>query len=281
MNKTESHFAHTSLGADGNKEFEGCTFVDAHAHLSFPDYNPDRESIIQRLRENRVGLIINPGTNVETSRDAIACAESLDFVYANVGLHPCDVNEFDEDSFSELETLAKHPKVVAIGEIGLDYHYPETNKQKEEHCFRTMLRIAKKLDLPVIIHTRDAWSDTFRILEEEKSSNLRGMMHCFSGTIEEAARSIELGFKISIPGIITFKKSNLPEVVKALPLSEILTETDCPFLAPVPHRGKRNEPAFVIEVAKKIAEVKSLPIQSVAKAVLGNTVSLFNIKVEL
>jgi TatD DNase family protein len=253
-------------------------FTDAHAHLSFPQFDEDRDAIIARLQESQVSILINPGTNVQTSEGAIAIAQALPFVYANVGLHPGDVNHFDMNDLEKLESLSYREKVVAIGEIGLDYHYPDHNKSIQETCFREMLRMAKRRDLPVVIHTRDAWADTFRILEEEKSSNLRGMMHCFSGGIEEAKRSLKLGFKISIPGVITFKKSTLPEVVAALSLDDILTETDCPWLAPTPYRGKRNEPAFVVEVAKKIAEVKGVAVEEVAQRVYSNLTSLLQIQ---
>ncbi len=253
-------------------------FTDAHAHLSFPQFDEDREAIITRLQESGVSILINPGTDVQTSEGAIAMAQALPFVYANVGLHPGDVNHFDMNDLEKLESLSYREKVVAIGEIGLDYHYPDHNKSIQEMCFREMLRIAKRRDLPVVIHTRDAWEDTFRILEEEKSTNLRGFMHCFSGGIEEAKRSLKLGFKISIPGVITFKKSTLPEVVAALSLDDILTETDCPWLAPTPHRGKRNEPAFVVEVAKKIAEVKGVAVEAVAERVYCNLTSLLSIE---
>ena len=251
-------------------------FTDAHAHLSFPQFDEDRDAIIARLQESQVSILINPGTNVQTSEGAIAIAQALPFVYANVGLHPGDVNHFDMNDLEKLESLSYCEKVVAIGEIGLDYHYPDHNKSIQETCFREMLRMAKRRDLPVVIHTRDAWADTFRILEEEKSSNLRGFMHCFSGGIEEAQRCLKLGFKISIPGVITFKKSTLPEVVAALSLDDILTETDCPWLAPTPYRGKRNEPAFVVEVAKKIAEVKGVAVEKVAEKVYCNLTSLMS-----
>lgn len=253
-------------------------FIDAHAHLSYPQFDDDRADIVKRLQESQVSLVINPGTDVETSRNAIALANELPFVYANVGLHPSDVNQFDVKDFDTLETLSRNEKVVAIGEIGLDYHYPDHDKKRQEECFREMLRIAKRRDLPVVIHSRDAWADTFRILEEEKASNLRGMMHCFSGGIDEAERSLRLGFKLSIPGVITFKKSHLPDVVARLSLDDLLTETDCPWLAPTPHRGKRNEPAFVVEVARKIAEVKGVALEIVAEKVFQNLVSLMQIQ---
>lgn len=252
-------------------------FVDAHAHLSFQDYDQDRSEVIARLLASGVSLILNPGTTVETSRDAIALAQQYDFIYANVGLHPNDVHHVTDDEFAALDDLAKDEKVVAIGEIGLDYHYADMDMAKQQRCFREMLRIAKRHDLPVIIHTREAWQDTFKILEEEKASNLRGMMHCFSGGIDEAQRALKLGFKISIPGIVTFKKSHLPEVVAALSLDEMLTETDCPYLAPVPYRGKRNEPAYVVEVAKKIAMIKNVSAEEVGERTMQVAQTLFEL----
>lgn len=252
-------------------------FIDAHAHLSFQDYDQDRSEVIARLKASGVSLLLNPGTSVETSREAIALARQHDFIYANVGLHPNDVHSVTDDDFAALDALAADEKVVAIGEIGLDYHYADMDKRKQETCFREMLRLAKRRDLPVIIHTRDAWEDTFKMLEEEKSSHLRGMMHCFSGGIDEARRALKLGFKISIPGIVTFKKSHLPEVVAALSLDEMLTETDCPYLAPTPHRGKRNEPAFVVEVAKKIAAIKNVSPEEVGERTTQAARTLFEL----
>ncbi|NTW48527.1 MAG: TatD family hydrolase [Chlorobiales bacterium] len=252
-------------------------FVDAHCHLTFPDFDSDRHDVIERLKAQNVGLLIHPGTDVERSEDAIRFAESFDFAYANVGLHPSEVSAFGDEAFATLDALGGHEKVVAIGEIGLDYHYPDTDRKRQEMCFREMLRIAKRRDLPVVIHSRDAWDDMFKILKEESHSGLRGMMHCFTGTIEEAQKSLSFGLKISIPGIVTFKKSPLPEVVSKLDLSDLLTETDCPYLAPAPYRGKRNEPAYVVEIAKKIAEIKEIPAWQVEETIEKTTRRLFGI----
>jgi len=253
-------------------------FVDAHCHLSFPQFDEDRNEVIDRLKQNGVGLLIHPGTNLETSREAVQIACEYNFIYANIGFHPGDQHEISDGDFDILAEMAKNEKVVGIGEIGLDYHYPDIDKARQQSIFRESLRLAKNLDLPVVIHSRDAWPDTFKILEEEKHSGLRGMMHCFSGGVEEAKRSIDMGFKLSIPGVITFKKSSLPEVVFNVQLSDLLTETDCPYLAPVPYRGKRNEPAYVVEVAKKIAEVKSVSLSDVEDTVFKTTKDLFAIK---
>ncbi|NTV46214.1 MAG: TatD family hydrolase [Chlorobiales bacterium] len=252
-------------------------FVDAHCHLTFPDFDSDRHEVIERLKAAQVGLLIHPGTDVAKSEAAIRLAESLDFAYANVGLHPSEASDFSDEAFAKLESLAEHKKVVAIGEIGLDYHYPNIDKSRQQACFREMLRMAKRHDLPVVIHSRDAWDDMFKILKEEAHSGLRGMMHCFSGGVSEARESLSLGLKISIPGVVTFKKSSLPEVVSALDLSDLLTETDCPYLAPVPYRGKRNEPAYVVEVAKKIAEIKEIPLEQVEETIEKTTRHVFGL----
>jgi TatD DNase family protein len=252
-------------------------FVDVHCHLSFSQYDQDRDLVLDRLTQAGVGLLIHPGTNLQTSRDAIDFAQKHQMAHANVGFHPGDVDQVSASDFEALQALATEEKVVGIGEIGLDYHYPDINKANQEMVFRESLRLAKKLDLPVVIHSRDAWPDTFRILDQESHSGLRGMMHCFSGGVEEARRSVKMGFKLSIPGVVTFKKSQLPDVVNNTNLNDLLTETDCPYLAPVPYRGKRNEPAYVVEVAKKIADIKKVPLEVVEERVYNTATWLFNI----
>lgn len=254
-------------------------FVDVHCHLSFPDFDNDRHEIIRRLKEQNISLLIDPGTNTETSKRSIELSALHDFIYSTVGLHPHDVKQAVPDqTFCELESLGALPGVVGIGEIGLDYHYHDYHAELQMEAFRSMLRIAKKLDLPVVIHSRDAWEDTLRIIEEEKSSNLRGIMHCFSGNTEIALECIRLGFKISIPGTITYKKSTLPEVVHDIATRDLLTETDAPYLSPVPFRGKRNEPSHVRFVTGKIAEIKELPLKKIAGIIQRTAHELFSIE---
>jgi len=252
--------------------------ADIHCHLSFPEFDADREQVIERLQEAGVGLLIDPGTCAESSRRSIELAGQYDFIYANVGLHPSDVTvPPSAEDYDELEALARSKKVVGIGEIGLDYHWPDHHPEAQQEAFREMLRMAARLDLPVVIHCRDAWPDMLRILDEERSSNLRGAMHCFSGDLEMAQRCIDLGLKLSIPGIVTYKKSNLPEVVQAVGLDDLLSETDAPYLAPVPKRGKRNEPAFVAHTVRKIADLRPESFEEVAAALLQNARKLFAI----
>lgn len=254
-------------------------FVDVHCHLSFPDFDEDRATVIDRLKSQNVSLLIDPGTDPVTSKRSIELSARHSFMYSTVGLHPHDATDrLAEKTFSELEELAASPKVVGIGEIGLDYHYQGYYPEQQKAAFRLMLRMAKKLDLPAVIHSRDAWADTLAILHEEKSSNLRGIMHCFSGSTETARECIRLGFKISIPGTLTYKKSTLPAVVRDLSLHDLLTETDAPWLAPVPFRGKRNEPSHVRLVTGKIAEIKGIGLETAAGTIKSTALDLFSLK---
>lgn len=253
-------------------------FVDVHCHLSLPDFDTDRETIIETMTRKSVSLLVDPGTDVESSKKAIELAAGNSMIYANVGLHPHETSRSLPDGiFGELAELARAPKVVAIGEIGLDYHYPDHNPASQREAFRTMLRIAKQLDLPVVIHCRDAWEDLFAILDEERNSSLRGMMHCFSGDIDIARRSIRLGFEISIPGTLTYKRSTLPEVVREIPIRHLLTETDAPYLSPVPHRGKRNSPLNVHLVTEAIAVIKDISVKNMAECIENNAKRLFRL----
>ncbi len=253
-------------------------FADIHCHLSFPEFDLDRNRVIDDLRAAGVQFVIDPGTGVETNRHSIELASRYDFIWANVGLHPHEVKApLSPEVLDELEAQARAAKVVGIGEIGLDYHWPDHEAAHQEAAFREMLRMAIRLDLPVVIHCRDAWPDMLRILSEERSSTLRGAMHCFSGDLDMARRCIALGLKISIPGTITYKKSPLPEVVASVALDDLCSETDAPYLAPVPKRGKRNEPVFVVHTVRKIADHRPEPFEEVTEALVRNAVTLFGL----
>ncbi|ABL64761.1 TatD family hydrolase [Chlorobium phaeobacteroides] len=253
-------------------------FIDAHCHLSFPEFDQDRSEVIERLNAGGISLLIDPGTNSDTSRKAIELASSHTFIYANVGLHPHEVTDTVNDSLiNDLALLARSPKVVGIGEIGLDYHYPGYNRTAQMDAFRRMLNLAKMLDLPAVIHCRDAWDDMLRILDDEKHSSLRGVMHCFSGDTALAGECLRRGFKLSIPGTVTYKRSLLPEVIDSVSLHDLLTETDAPYLAPIPHRGKRNEPAFVQLVTQTIASIKNIPLDDAADAIESTARQLFQL----
>lgn len=255
-------------------------YSDVHCHLSFPEFDADRDEVIARMREHGVELLIDPGTDAETSRRSVELAARHSFIYANVGLHPGEVSTpFTPELYDELAGLARSAKVVGIGEIGLDYHWPGYDRDMQIETFREMLRMAASLDLPVVIHCRDAWEDMLRVLDEERRTNLRGAMHCFSGDPDIARRCIGYGLKISVPGTITYKKSLLPSVVSSVSLDDLLSETDAPYLSPVPMRGKRNEPAHVVHTVRAIADSRPEPFEQVTAALLSNACTLFGIPI--
>jgi TatD DNase family protein len=252
--------------------------IDTHAHLEMREFNDDREDAIKRAREAGVEYIVTIGTTVESSRDAVMLADKYDFIYAAIGIHPHEVKDILHPAYDILRHFAQHKKVVAYGEIGLDYFHEHSPRTDQKRKFRDMLREARELDLPVIIHDRDAHEDTLQILSEEWSPDLGGVMHCFSGDAAMAKKVIEMGFSISIAGPVTFPKAeSLREVVKQIPIEHMLIETDSPYLAPQPMRGKRNEPAFVRHTAEMIAKVKGLTFDDVARITSFNAMQLFGI----
>jgi TatD DNase family protein len=252
--------------------------IDTHAHLEMREFNDDREDVIKRAREAGVEYIVTIGTTVESSRDAVLLADKYDFIYAAVGIHPHEVKDILHPAYEIIRHFAQHKKVVAYGEIGLDYHYEHSPRSDQKRKFRDMLREARELDLPIIVHDRDAHEDTLQILSEEWSPDLGGVMHCFSGDVAMAKKVIEMGFSISIAGPVTFPKAEaLREVVKQVPIEHLLVETDAPYLAPQPMRGKRNEPAFVRHTAEAIAKIKGLTFEDVARITSFNAMQLFGI----
>jgi TatD DNase family protein len=258
--------------------------IDSHCHLDFSEFAADRAEVLLRAKEVGVTTFINPGCTLERSGRAVELAAELPEIYAAVGVHPHDCSEINSESILELEKLATNPKVVAIGEIGLDYFRLGENVERrtqnvefQKLAFRKQLELARKLSKPVILHTRDAESDTLAILRE--FADVRGVAHCYTGSLQFAQQLIELGWLIGFTGIITFKNAAaLREVVQAIPLEKILLETDSPYLAPEPYRGQRAEPAHVVEVAKKIAEIKSVNLEEVIRVTSNNTKNLFQIK---
>jgi TatD DNase family protein len=252
--------------------------IDTHAHLDMREFNDDREAVIERAREAGVEYIITVGTTVESSRDAVLLAEKYDCVYATIGIHPHEVKDVLHPAYEILRHFAKHDKVVAYGEVGLDYYYEHSPRTDQKQKFRDMLREARELDLPVIVHDRDAHEDTLRILSEEWSPDLGGVLHCFSGDAALAHKAIDMGFSISIAGPVTFPKAgSLREVVKQVPIEHILIETDAPYLAPQLVRGKRNEPSYVRQTAEAIARIKGLSFDDVARITSYNAMQLFGI----
>jgi len=252
--------------------------IDTHAHLEMREFNDDRDDVIKRAREAGVEYIVTIGTTVESSRDAVLLADKYDFIYAAIGIHPHEVKDILHPAYEILRHFAKHKKVVAYGEVGLDYHYEHSPRSDQKRKFRDMLREARELDLPVIIHDREAHEDTIQILSEEWSPDLGGVMHCFSGDVAMAKKVIEMGFSISIAGPVTFPKAeSLREVVRQIPIEHLLIETDAPYLAPQAERGKRNEPAFVRHTAEAVAKIKGLSFDDVARITSFNAMQLFGI----
>ncbi len=253
--------------------------VDTHAHLDFEAFDADRAEVILRAREAEIGAIINVAIDRASSEASVALASEYPDVWATVGVHPHDAASVTEEDYAELLKLGKHPKVVAVGEVGLDYYRNLSPEERQKEVFRDMLTLARELDLPLIIHTRAAGEDTLAVLREAlREGPLRGVFHCFSGDVEMARQVLGLGFYISFCGNLTFKNSRAPEVLKEVPLERLLLETDSPFLAPVPYRGKRNEPAYVRLTARKIAEVKGVPVSEVSAVTTRNAVELFGIE---
>ncbi|WP_445613321.1 TatD family hydrolase [Geobacillus sp. YF-1] len=251
---------------------------DTHAHLNAVQYKEDVEQVIERARAEGVSHIVVVGFDRPTIARAIELAEQYSFIYAAVGWHPVDAIDMTDDDLHMIEQLAAHPKVVALGEMGLDYHWDRSPKDVQKDVFRRQIRLAKRVKLPIIIHNREATADILDILQEENAAEVGGIMHCFSGSVEVAKRCLDMNFLISLGGPVTFKNAKKPkEVAKEIPLSHLLIETDCPYLTPHPFRGKRNEPSYVKYVAEAIAEIKGVSFDEVAETTAENAKKLFAI----
>lgn len=253
--------------------------IDTHTHLDDARYNDDREAVITRAREAGVEAFITIGCDLATSRSAVALAEQYPFVYASIGVHPHEVRHVQNDWYDEFRRLAQGKKIVAYGEIGLDYHYNHSSPTEQRDRFREQIQLARELTLPIIIHTREAQEDTIAILKEERASEVGGVFHCFSGDAWLAKDALDLGFYLSFSGILTFQNAAmLREIAKNTPLDRVLIETDCPYLTPVPYRGKRNEPAHVSQVAKQLAAIHpELSLEEIQRRTTENAKQLFKI----
>jgi TatD DNase family protein len=260
-------------------------FVDSHAHIDGPEYDADRENVIQRARDAGVSAILTVGTGDPHSgalERAVHLAEQHEGIFAAIGTHPHDARLFDDQAEERIKKLIRESsRVIAWGEIGLDYHYDNSPRDVQREVFRRQLRLAREAGLPVIIHTREAEDDTIEILRAEwNEPGGRGIMHCFSGSRKLAEATMELGFLISFAGVLTFKKADdLREVAAHVPLDRLLIETDCPYLTPVPFRGRRNEPAHVIEVARCLALVREQTIAEMAQITTSNFTELFQLSI--
>ena len=254
-------------------------YFESHAHYDDSKFDEDRDKLIPALKEKGIEYIINVGANIKSSIKSVELAEKYDFIYAAVGVHPHDVAKLDEDDMDRLYGLSQRDKVVAIGEIGLDYYYDSSPRDIQKDWFVEQIELAKEMELPIIVHSRDAAKDTFDIIKGTEAGDVGGVIHCFSGSAEMAKEYIEEGFYIGVGGIVTFTDANkIIEVVKQIPLEKILIETDCPYLSPIPNRGKRNESTNLVYIVDKIAEIKNLSTEEVAKATLKNAKTLFDIE---
>ncbi|MGP0595213.1 TatD family hydrolase [Nitrospira sp. T9] len=256
--------------------------IDTHVHLDDPRYDPDRDAIFQRAQEAGVEKFVTIGCDLATSHAAVQLAKSQPNVYATIGVHPHEVKRIEPNWYAEFRQLAQQPKVVAFGEIGLDYHYDHSPRETQRQRFREQIELAQSLTLPLVIHTREAQEDTMAIMQEAHAEKVGGVFHCFSEDLAFAKRALDLGFHLSFSGIITFRNaSQLHEVIRTVPDDRLLIETDAPYLTPVPFRGKRNESSYVTYVAEQIAKIKygdsDTGLARVAELTTNNACQLFKI----
>lgn len=252
--------------------------VDSHCHLDFPDFASELDAVVVRARTAGIGRMVTISTRVRRHAQVLAIAEKFPDVFCSVGTHPHNAHEELDIGVSELVAIAKHPKVVAIGEAGLDYHYDNSPRTAQEQGLRAHIAAARQTGLPLVIHAREADADMTRILREETGKGaFPAVLHCFTGGRELAFAAIELGHYVSFTGILTFKNSqNLRDIAAALPAERVLVETDAPYLAPLPHRGRRNEPSYVVETAKVLAETRGVSPDDIARATTQNFFRLFS-----
>jgi TatD DNase family protein len=253
--------------------------TDTHTHLDSPLFNEDREATIQRALEQGITRIVNIGFNRETIPTTMQLVEAYDFIYGAVGWHPQDAKDMLPEDLAWIERLCRHDKIVAIGEIGLDYYWDTSPKETQQRIFREQIQLARRIKLPIVIHNRDAHHDILQILKEEKASEVGGIMHCFSGSWETAKQCLDMNFYISFGGPVTFKNAKQPkEVLAQVPLDRLLLETDAPYLTPHPYRGKRNESAYVRLVAESAAQIHGLSIEEISQITTNNAIRLLGLK---
>lgn len=249
---------------------------DTHAHLDDPRFDADREVLLRELPQKGIGLLMDPGCSLPSSKAALALAEENDWIYAAVGSHPDDADHGDDDTLEAYRRLARHPKVKAIGEIGLDYHYEDIPRAIQQEAFRKQMALARELDLPVIIHEREAHEDGLRIISE--FPQVTGVFHCFSGSREMAEYLVARGWYIGFTGVLTFKNARRAlEAAAAVPLDRIVIETDSPYMAPEPFRGRRNDPGYVYRMAEKLAEIRGISVEEAENATFENGKRLYRI----
>lgn len=252
-------------------------FVDSHCHLSSDDYE-DIDGVIKNAKEENVKYLIVSGYDVKHNKEVLEIANNYDNIYLTIGFHPSEANIITDSDIENLKELIKNNKrVIGIGEIGLDYHWEKDNKEKQKELFKKQIELAKELNLPIVVHSRDAFQDTYDILKE---ANHRGVIHCFSGNAENAKMYSNLGYYFGIGGVLTFKNTNLRETVKEIPLNRILLETDSPYLAPTPYRGEQNEPKYIPIIASELANIFGKTKEEIGIITSKNVSSIFNIKID-
>ncbi len=250
---------------------------DTHAHLDDEMFDADREAVIEKIKASGVGLVNNIGSCMESSRASIELSEKYDFIRATVGVHPSETKNLTMSDIDELRQMAKHPKVVAIGEIGLDYHYDDTDPETQKKWFEIQLDLAKELDMPVVIHDRESKGECLAMLKQKGIK--KGVVHCFSGSAETAKEILDMGLNISFTGVLTFKNAKRAiEALKVIPLDRLFVETDCPYMAPEPHRGSRNDSSLLCHIAEKVAEIKGIPYDEVVRITTENAMKFFNVR---
>lgn len=251
---------------------------DTHAHYDDEAFDEDREELLAGMKQAGVEYIVNVGASMASTERSVALAEKYPFVYAAVGVHPDEIGELDEKNMERLKELAKHPKVKAIGEIGLDYYWDKEKHELQKYWFERQLELAHEEQLPVIIHSREAAKDTLEMMKAAQPLNLKGIIHCYSYSVEQAREYLGMGYYLGIGGVLTFKNAKkLKEVAEYAPLSSIVLETDCPYLAPVPYRGKRNNSTMIAYAAQELAAIKQVPVEEVLRVTLENGKKLYDI----
>jgi len=253
-------------------------FIDTHSHLFYPNFEDDLDDVIQRAKDSGVDFILVPATDLATAKEVINLIEKYDMIYGAVGIHPHETKDWEPSLLNEIESLTSHKKIVAIGEIGLDYFYDYSPKEKQIKAFKSQIDLALKIDLPIIVHNRDSDKDMMEIINSYGGSGLKAQFHCFNGSLNDAKDLMQMGYMISFTGNITFKKADeLREVLKNVRIDQLLLETDSPFLTPVPFRGKRNEPAYVKYIAEQVAEAHEISIEEVGRITSFNAFRFFGI----
>ena len=249
--------------------------IDTHCHLDFPDYNDDRDDVLKAARDAGIAKMVNIGCDLKSSQASVDLADRYPQIYAAIGFHPHDAKSYDDQMEKQLRAMANNFKVVAIGEVGLDFYRDRSPRDVQREVFVRQMRLARELGLPLVIHIRDAYEEAIDMLIAEKAYEGNVVLHCFSGTVKDAERALDYGMYLSFGGVLTFSNSRLPELVRNVPLDQIILETDAPFLTPHPHRGKRNSPAMVALVYQKLAEVLNRDLREIEAIIDGNAQKFF------